>query len=180
MRAKYCFVVMCIAASLSINAHEFGVKGGYGWSSTPQTMTGAYPFGANYTALDGTFFSTDAFYRTSFSSGDGINIGVIGQLGYTRYDVDDLVVGDKLPSLDSGGNVVWTTFSTGLLCVVEAMDVAVGASFTLGGFTLDVGAASLVPVNVEGTETFYADGLAIFDPYIFPYANGIVAILLGD
>lgn len=148
---------------------RLGVFGAYGGAQTdPSNQTACEC--PQFSALTGTYWNGGMVAQIPFTNGQGFNIGLLTQLGYHGATLAQTIPGDRLPSLDQNGNVVYVTTEYRADITDELIMLDVAADLELSGVTLDLGASVGYRNDVRGQTTYALTDPpgAKLDPYLLP------------
>ncbi|RPI68538.1 MAG: hypothetical protein EHM43_04585 [Ignavibacteriae bacterium] len=158
-----------VATAQTSPSLRLGVFGTYGGAQTDQSIfTQPCLSCPDFNALSGTIVNGGIVLQLPFTSGDGINVGLLAQVGYHYASLKETVPGDDLPSLDQDGNVVYssTEYRADISDELLLLDLAI--DLVMSGITLNAGMSAGYRVDVKG-QLLYAltsPPGAKFDPFL--------------
>lgn len=158
-----------IVSAQTLPSLRLGVFGAFGGAQTDishQTVCECPQF----SALTGTYWDGGMVSQISFTNGQGLNIGLLAQVGYQSATLAQTIPGGKDPYLDQDGNVVFTTTEYRAEITDELVMFDLAVDLVLSGVTLDLGASVGYRNDVRG-QTIFAlidPPGAKFDPYLLP------------
>jgi hypothetical protein len=158
-----------IASAQTSPTLRLGVFGSYGGAQTDQSIfTQPCLSCPDLNALSGFFVNGGVVLQLPFTNGDGLNVGLLTQVGYHHASLKETVPGDVLPSLDQDGNVVYssTEYRADISDKLLLLDLAV--DLVMSGITLNTGMSAGYRSDVRG-QLLYAltsPPGAKFDPFL--------------
>jgi hypothetical protein len=167
-----CVLLLCagIASAQTSTTIRLGVYGAFGGTHAEQSWSLDDCLCPHFDALSGTYAGGGVVAMMPFTTGEGLNVGWLAQLGYHGATLAQSIPGDRLPSLDQDGNVVYPTteYRADIKDDLVMLDLAV--DLVLSGVTLDLGASVGYRNDVKGQTTYALTDPpgAKFDPYILP------------
>lgn len=146
---------------------RLGVFGAYGGAQTDQSFQTLPSCGCReFNALSGKYWNGGIVVQIPFTTGDGINVGLLAQAGYHNAFLAETVQSDRLPPLGQDGSVVLATteFRADVTDRLLLLDLAV--DLELSGITLNAGMSAGYRTDVRGQKLFALTSPpgAAFDP----------------
>lgn len=167
-------IVVRVAAEDNIH---IGAYFSYGGASTAEKVPTFQDCNCPaYSDIRGDLIAGGIVVQLPFSVGDGLNVGLLGQFGYGTISLSQVQPGDRLPSLDQDGNVVYSTTEHRLIIDQQGALIDVAADLTYSGLTLDVGLTALFNAKVSGRKTLelVEPPDAAFDPFLPGPGEGVL------
>lgn len=164
-----CFVVATsIASAQTSPSLRLGVFGAYGGAQTDQLLSIEDNWSPQFSALSGSYWNSGVVVQFPFTTGNGVNIGLLVQGGYHSATLAQNIPGPELPSLNPDGSfaLATTEFQSEISDKSMLLDLAI--DLELAGMIFNAGVSTGYRVDVRGQTRFAITGPpgVVLDPYL--------------
>lgn len=162
-----CFIVAAsIASAQTSPSLRLGVFGAYGGAQTDQLLSIEDAWSPQFSDLSGSYWNSGVVVQFPFTTGNGVNIGLLVQGGYHSATLAQNIPGPELLSLNPDGSfaLATTEFQSEISDKSMLLDLAI--DLELAGMIFNAGVSTGYRVDVRGQERFAITGPPgiVFDP----------------